>query len=127
MPTALIIDDNASNALVLKQLLQVEGVSATTLSNPAHIPDQLDLVASADLVFLDLEMPKVNGYEVLNLIRSTPGLGHTPVIAYSVYTAEIDQAQALGFDGFLGKPLNAEDFPDQLARLLRGEPVWQLP
>jgi two-component system cell cycle response regulator DivK len=39
---------------------------------------------------------------------------------------QIAKARAAGFDGFLGKPLDPDRFPDQIRRLLRGEPVWEM-
>jgi hypothetical protein len=43
---------------------------------------------------------------------------------YSVHASEINRARDMGFHSCLGKPLNADDFPEQLARILRGERVW---
>ncbi len=74
------------------------------------------------VVFLDLEMPGVDGYSVKDYLREQlPGV---PIIAYTVHVSEINVVQQLGFDGFLGKPLDSSRFPDQLARILRGESVW---
>ena len=41
-------------------------------------------------------------------------------------TEQMSRARAAGFDGFLGKPLDTDKFPDQIRRMLRGEPVWEL-
>lgn len=79
------------------------------------------------VVFLDLEMPAINGYEALPIIKHHPNFAHTPVIAYSVHVSEMQRALDMGFDGFLGKPLSAEAFPDQLQRILNGEQVHYLP
>jgi two-component system cell cycle response regulator DivK len=46
-------------------------------------------------------------------------------IAYTVHVSEISLAHKHGFDGFIGKPLDSERFPNQLARILSGEHVWE--
>jgi len=120
---ALVIDDNAQNLRVLTQLLSKQGVTSTEVLNPAKLQNILPTLKQVDVVFLDLEMPGVDGYSVKELLRAH--LGNTPIVAYTVHVSEINTVQQLGFDGFLGKPLDGARFPGQLARILRGEPVWE--
>jgi two-component system cell cycle response regulator DivK len=120
---ALIIDDNAQNLRVLAQLLSKQGASCTEVSDPRKLSAIVPGLDRVDVVFLDLEMPGLDGYRVKEMLRST--LGDTPIIAYTVHVSEIQVVRQLGFDGFLGKPLDTSRFPDQLARILNGEPVWE--
>lgn len=53
-------------------------------------------------------------------------LDDVPIVAYSVHVSEIEIARRAGFDGFLGKPLDADRFSDQLRRILSGEQVWEI-
>jgi CheY-like chemotaxis protein len=123
-PHALIIDDNAQNLKVLAQLLSKQGASCTEILDPRTLLNTLPiLVGHIDVVFLDLEMPGLDGYNVKELLRTY--LGDTPIIAYTVHVSEIHVVKQLGFDGFLGKPLDTSRFPNQLARILRGESVWE--
>jgi CheY-like chemotaxis protein len=124
---ALIIDDNSSNILVLRQLLMIEQVDSVTLSSAQDLVSQLDLLTDISIVFLDLEMPVIDGYEAVKLIKNHPNFATTKVVAYSVHVSELNSVLAMGFDGFLGKPLNAEAFPEHLRRILNGEQVWYLP
>jgi CheY-like chemotaxis protein len=124
MTHALIIDDNTQNIAVLAQLLTMEGVSYTQVSNPARIGTAVATLPSADVVFLDLEMPGADGYQVLEWMKTEPKLANVPIVAYTVHVSEINHASQMGFHSFLGKPLDADKFPDQLARILRGERVW---
>lgn len=127
MPTALIIDDSPTNILVLQQLLSMEDVASVTLSATRNLASQLNAISDIDVVFLDLEMPVLNGYEALKLIKSHPNFQHARVVAYSVHVSELQNALDFGFDAFLGKPLNAEAFPEYLRRILTGEKVYFLP
>jgi two-component system, cell cycle response regulator DivK len=122
-PHALLIDDNSQNLKVLAQLLSKQGVTSTEVINPTKLQSVLPTLERVDVVFLDLEMPGLDGYSVKDLLKSQ--LGDTPIVAYTVHISEINVVRDLGFDGFLGKPLDHSRFPEQLARILNGEQVWE--
>ena len=77
-----------------------------------------------DIVFLDLEMPKLDGYEVLVILKQHFG-NNVPIVACTVHTAEINTTRKLGFSSFVAKPLDTDRFPNQLSRILNGDPVWE--
>lgn len=123
---ALLIDDNLKNLGVLAKLLSMEGARYTQVQKPREVANLLGQIDAVDVIFLDLEMPEVNGYEVLRLIKANSRFQSVPVVAYTVHVSEINTAQEMGFDGFLAKPLDSDRFPDQLNRILNGEPVWEM-
>lgn len=120
---ALVIDDNTQNLKVLTQLLAKQGVGCVGITDPRKLEDTLPTLEQVDVVFLDLEMPGLDGFGAKDLLRSH--LGSTPIIAYTVHVSEMNVVRQSGFDGFLGKPLDTTRFPDQLHRILNGEPVWE--
>jgi len=122
---ALIIDDNANNLGVLAELLSIEGVNYTKVQDPRKLDAALKPLSKVDVVFLDLEMPGINGYEVLDQLKADARFNGVPVVAYTVHVSEINQARNFGFDSFLGKPLDPDRFPDQIRRILNGESVWE--
>lgn len=126
MPHALIIDDNPLNLDVLQLLLEREGVSSTAISAPRELEAVLETLEQVDVVFLDLEMPHHNGFELLKDLKQHALLAQSPIIAYTVHSSEIDVARKRGFNGFLGKPLNSQRFADQLQRILAGQAVWDV-
>jgi CheY-like chemotaxis protein len=122
MTHVLIIDDNAANASVLGVLLEQESVDYTSLLTPRNLATEIEGMGQVDVVFLDLEMPNYDGFDVYNDLRDLlPGV---PIVAYSVHTSEMSAAREVGFDGFLGKPISTADFPENLRRILNREPVW---
>jgi two-component system cell cycle response regulator DivK len=121
---ALVVDDDANNAAVLGQLLEMMDIRYTSIQNPALLSRTLDKCDQIDLVFLDLEMPHLNGYDVFALLKSTPTCGEAPIIACSVHTSEMNNARAIGFDGFIGKPLDLDRFADRVQQILDGHAVW---
>ncbi len=120
---ALVIDYSASNVEVHSALLAAEGVRVSSFARPERAEAALPDLPPVDVVFCDLEMPSLTGYQLLPRIRRQLGLD-VPVIAYSVHTSEMDRARRAGFDGFLGKPIDGDVFAALLGRILRGEPVW---
>jgi two-component system, cell cycle response regulator DivK len=126
MTHALIIDDNRNNIDVLIMLLELEGVGHTAVQSVKQLPGALDGLDSLDVVFLDLEFPRGDGFSLLESLKETAQFDGVPVVAYTVHTSEINKARLAGFDGFLGKPLNMQRFPEQLRHILNGTPVWDV-
>ena len=125
-PHALIIDDDKNNLEVLAGLLAVQGLTYTAVKDPAKVAAELQTVPRIDVVFCDLEMPRMNGYQMLAMLREQLDPS-TLIIACTVHVSEIDVTRKIGFDGFLGKPLDAERFPHQIKNILSGRSVWELP
>jgi len=123
---ALIIDDNINNIEVLEMLLAQHEISCATVQSVRHVEKTVSELDHTDVIFVDLEFPQGNGFQVLTILRGFEKLRGVPIIAYSVHTSEIDEARLAGFDGFLGKPLQAQRFPSQLKRILSGGAVWDV-
>ncbi|MEO1288285.1 MAG: response regulator [Chloroflexota bacterium] len=124
MSHVLIVDDNPDNVAVMAQMLTMQGIPHTTLLDPTQVTGFLEQNKMIDLIFLDLEMPKLDGYQVLESIKSSSKLSHILVVAHTVHTAEIQTTHASGFDGFLAKPLNIDEFQSQLEAILAGQAIW---
>lgn len=125
MAQALIIDDNNFNNSILTQFLSDEGMTSVVVSNPNNLNEKLTQLEDVQVVFLDLEMPHLDGFEVLSKLRVKPEFQSVPIIAHSVHISEIKVTHDAGFDGFIGKPLNADKFTGQLSRILSGKAVWE--
>lgn len=124
---ALIIDDNSKNLNVLARLLRTEGLSSIQLTHSNGLEAAIGQAENLAVIFLDLELPGDDGFTLLRRLKADPRTQSVPVIAYTVHVSEINDAHRRGFDGFIGKPIDSEKFPEQLERILRGEPVWETP
>jgi len=122
---ALIIDDDRYSLSVLNQILSMEGVTSTTVSNSKVLPDLLATLPVLSVIFLDLEMPNMNGYQIFQQLRAEPRFQGVPIVACTVHTSEIGSLRKYGFDSFIGKPIDADAFPAQLRQILGGQAVWQ--
>ncbi len=121
---ALIIDDDAYSLHVMERLLDQEDISYTAVADPTRLEDLLQTLDAVDIVFLDLEMPKLDGYEVLGILKKHLD-AKVPIVACTVHTAEINNTRRQGFFSFVAKPLDLDRFSDQLHRILNGIPVWE--
>ena len=72
-------------------------------------------------------LPYEDGYGALKKIRASERFKAVPIIAVTAEASleQMKKAKDSGFDGFLGKPLDPDRFPDQIRRILSGEPVWE--
>ena len=104
--TVLIVDDIPVNIILLKTMLARTNVRMLTATNGE---EALSIVRQSkpELILLDIQMPVMNGWEVLKAIKEDPRLSKTIVIVVSAYTSpeDIDQSMKLGAAGFIKKPV----------------------
>ena len=80
-----------------------------------------------DLIILDIMlMGGVSGYTLFEEIRTLPQYKNVPIIAVSATDSSeaIARCKALGFNGYIAKPIDERTFPHQLARIIKGEELW---
>ena len=121
---ALIIDDDAYNMYIMQRFLDGEDISYTAITDTSKLEMVLQELKRVDIVLLDLEMPKRDGYELIEILRKHLDSA-VPIVACTVHTAEINRTRKLGFFSFIAKPLDMDRFSEQIRRILRGEPVWE--
>jgi len=126
--TVLVVEDNVSNFLLMARLLGILGVHCEWKTSGYEVVEYADTLPRVDLILMDIRLPYEDGYEALRKLRSSPTLRSVPVVAVTAYANEeqLSRARTAGFDGFLGKPLDPDRFPDQVERILAGEPVWEV-
>src|SRR5687768_14592560 len=124
--TALIIEDDQTSINVLRKLLDQLLIKSVVIADGYNIESYLKTLQVPDVVFLDLEMPRLNGYSVLDVLHSSRKFDGVPVVAYTTHTSHLNEARTAGFHSFLGKPLDSRLFSDQLERILQGEAVWEI-
>jgi formate hydrogenlyase transcriptional activator len=117
---ALIVDDDVNNVQVLAELLAVNGFQYTQVLHPNQLADTIERMPTVNIIFLDLEMPGMNGYDVLETMQADGRFNDVPFVAYTVHSGELHTAHQRGFHSFLMKPLDPDIFSEQLARILQG-------
>ena len=124
---ALIIEDDMMGVKVLQSLLNHVEVDSIVITDSYEVNAHLNEVEVPHVIFLDLEMPKNNGYNVLEFIQETPRFAGVPVVAYTTHISHINDVKRAGFHSFMGKPINSDTFADNLADIFAGNPVWEIP
>jgi signal transduction histidine kinase/streptogramin lyase/DNA-binding NarL/FixJ family response regulator len=106
----LVVDDRPENRFVLLDLLQPLGFNVTLAENGKEGVEQAAAL-HPDLIFMDLVMPVMMGFEAVALLRQTPELAQIPIIAVSASAHDMDREESrrVGCDDFLPKPVEAED------------------
>ena len=115
----LIAEDNPVNRELLRELLEARGYGVDEACDGVEAWEMLKR-ARPDILLLDLGMPKLDGYSVVQKIRKHPTLGDLPVMAVTAYAMRGDREKVLdsGFDGYLSKPIDAASLEQELERLL---------
>ncbi|OQW92132.1 MAG: hypothetical protein BWK79_15325 [Beggiatoa sp. IS2] len=103
----LIVDDSSINRLVLVKILNNIGFTTLEATNGQEAFDKVRENQSIDLIFIDLIMPELNGFVVIQQLRQLPYCQKTVLIAVSASAFESDRQQSieLGCNDFIAKPI----------------------
>ncbi|MCS6993378.1 MAG: response regulator [Anaerolineales bacterium] len=127
--TVLVVEDNVSNFVLIARLLGFMGIHCEWKTSGYEVVEYADTLPRLDLILMDIRLPYEDGYGAMKKIRQSERLKSVPIIAVTAEASQeqMNKARAAGFNGFLGKPLDPDRFPDQIRRILSGEPVWEIP
>lgn len=127
--TILVVEDNVSNFVLIARLLGFMGIHCEWKTSGYEVVEYADTLARLDLILMDIRLPYEDGYSALNKIRSSEHLKTVPIIAVTAEASkeQMNKARSSGFNGFIGKPLDPDLFPDQIRRILNGDSVWEIP
>jgi len=124
----LVVEDNVPNFVLIARMLAFMGVRHCEWKTSGwQVVQFADSLPRVDLILMDIRLPYEDGYQALQKLRANHRLQDTLVIAVTAEASEnqMRKAQAAGFDGFLGKPLDPDRFPEQIRRILSGDPGWE--
>jgi signal transduction histidine kinase/CheY-like chemotaxis protein len=118
----LYIEDNRENRMLVRAIMEAEGYTIVDAE------DGLSGIEAAvreepALILLDVNLPGIDGYEVVAVIKSFPAFATTPVVALTAYAMEGDRQRTLvaGCDGYIQKPIDVDAFPRQVEEFLKGK------
>jgi len=119
----LIVEDVELNCEILIALLEHTGVQIDTASDGAVAIEKFAGNPNAyDLIFMDIHMPQIDGYEATKRIRNSglPGAETIPIIAMTanVFQEDIDRCLGCGMNSHLGKPINIDEIIEKLKEYL---------
>ena len=115
----LIVEDNEKNLKLARDILQFRGYR-TIEAGTAEEGIELARAQQPDLVLMDVQLPGMDGVTALGHLRAEPATASIPVVALTAFAMKDDQERflAAGFDGYLVKPINIREFPEQVQGFL---------
>jgi PAS domain S-box-containing protein len=115
----LLVEDNEINQLIAQELLSQHGIETVIAENGARALETL-AQAAFDLVFMDIQMPVMDGYEATRAIRREPRWHNLPVIAMTAHAMSGDREKCLdaGMNDHLSKPIDPAELKNMLMRWL---------
>ena len=121
MPTALIVEDEPEANKLLGMLLQLRGYQTESAFTGE---EALHLVAKAqpDIIFLDLMLPDLNGYEICKILKSSRGTSLIPLVIITARVADENRLESycIGADDYIAKPYT----PDQIFQAVEQAVHW---
>lgn len=125
----LIVEDNIQNFVLVARLMAFLGVKQCQWKASGwQVLEFADSMPKVDLILMDIHLPYEDGFEAMLRLRAEPRFKHTLIIAVTADASEatLNRARQEGFDGFIGKPLDPDRFPEQVKQILNGEAIWVL-
>jgi len=120
MTKILVAEDNPSNRELFRELLESWGYEVVeAVDGEAALKAASE--GSPDAVLLDIQMPLLDGYEVLRRLRQDPKLAHLRVMALTAFAMRGDREKALafGFNAYHSKPINGPVLKRDIEQLLK--------
>ena len=119
----LLVEDNELNREIAVEILQMTGAEVETAENGKIAVEKVEASPKGlyDLIFMDIQMPVMNGYEATAAIRSLPGeQGKLPIVAMTAnaFAEDVQLAKNTGMNGHIAKPLDMNKLNDVLENWL---------
>jgi two-component system, sensor histidine kinase and response regulator len=116
----LVAEDNPTNQQVAQAILEGAGIAVTIVGNGEEAVQAI-ATQPFDAVLMDIQMPRMNGYEATRQIRGLAQGASIPIVAMTAHAMKGDEEKCLeaGMDGYLSKPVNQDRLFHTLWRLLR--------
>jgi len=119
MARILIIEDNPANMELMVYLL---GAFGHTTIEAQDGEKGLEILSQEipDLILCDIQMPGIDGYELLHRLKLNPKLVAVPVVAVTAYAmvGDRDKVLNMGFNGYIPKPINPETFVKDIEKFI---------
>jgi CheY-like chemotaxis protein len=116
----IVVEDDEDTRRLLERVLRIASLPVRTAADSREFLQLLQKVRPPRLVLLDIELPRVNGFKILQLLRQQPQTAAVPVVMVSGHAEpkHIQQAMSLGAEGYLSKPVKVSTLREMLAKVL---------
>jgi len=117
--TILVADDNDASRELIREVLEMSGYDVVEAAD-GQAALKRARESAPDLVLVDIQMPRLDGYAVLRELRADPRLSKLYVVALTAYAMQGDRDRALnaGFDGYITKPVEIASLRQEIKKFL---------
>ena len=115
----LIVEDNRINRIIIRKMLEKLGYIVKEAIHGREALEKMDEFQRFDLIFMDIQMPIMDGYDARKAIVEKYGKDSPPMIALTGYHSDEDKQkiEKAGFDGYLGKPYSEKELKDIIKKV----------
>jgi two-component system cell cycle response regulator DivK len=118
----LVVEDNEDSRELVVKVLKNKGYQVTAAVDGEEAVEKA-IAETPDLILLDISLPKLDGYEVAKKLKSLAEFQDIPIVALTAHAMKGDREKVIvaGFEGYITKPINVRELPDQLKSYIRGK------
>lgn len=118
----LVVDDNQDNRELIVKIMTHQGYHVVEAIDGKDALEKADSKGPG-LILMDISIPNIDGYEVTRRLKREERFKHTPIIALTAHAMKGDRDKALeaGCDGYISKPIDIKQFPEQVRSFLKSK------
>lgn len=120
----LVVDDNRDSRELVVKVLKNKGYEMIEATDGEEALEKA-VAERPDLILMDIAIPKIDGYEVTRRLKSKEEFKDIPIVALTAHAMRGDREKALeaGCEGYISKPINVRELPEQISSYLKGK--WE--
>ncbi|WP_172622787.1 PAS domain-containing hybrid sensor histidine kinase/response regulator [Aquicella siphonis] len=117
----LLVEDNVINQKIAKVMLEDFGCRVDIVDNGQKVMERIGDLIHYDIIFMDVGLPDISGFDIVSKLRAIPKLVRVPVVAMTAHILERDRQQAIdaGMNHMIPKPISYEDIASVLEEYSR--------
>lgn len=115
----LLVEDNPSNIALFTTVLKRDGYTLEVVTDGSEV-EQRAAAVRPDLILMDINLPGMTGTELVGRLRADPSTADVPILALTAHAmdGDADVFLALGFNGYISKPIEVAAFRDTVRQTL---------
>jgi two-component system cell cycle response regulator DivK len=120
----LIVEDNQDSRELVAKVLKNKGFEVVEAVDGEEAIQKAN-TEKPHLILMDISIPKIDGYEVTRRLKSQDEFTDIPIVALTAHAMKGDREKfiAVGFEGYISKPIDVREFPEQIRSYLKGK--WE--
>ena len=117
----LVVEDNQDSRELVVKVLKNKGYQMIEAADGEEALEKA-MAEKPSLILMDISIPKLDGYEVTKRLKSQEEFREIPIVALTAHAMKGDREKfiSVGFEGYISKPINVHEFPEQIRAYLRG-------